>query len=160
MRLVSHEIACVGTYQFFEKYSSHDDNNLTKEVTAGAISGLCQALIFCQLELHRANQLKRTEEKERTSRSFKYWIKWTKSQLLERGTGDPQERWKKAYRGVGTLAARCYLIFRFFQCFMGWSDFLIHRFFGEMVMVHGVRHSIMIDRKMLLTLSLVAFCLD
>jgi hypothetical protein len=109
-RLVSHEVACVGTYQFFEKFSTHggdqNGNRLAKEITAGAISGLCQAIIFCPLELHRANQLKYAEEKEMASQSLKSWARWTKSQLFEGGTGSPQERWRRAYSGVWTIAAR------------------------------------------------------
>mmetsp|Transcript_23297 Transcript_23297/g.35301 ORF Transcript_23297/g.35301 Transcript_23297/m.35301 type:complete len:342 (+) Transcript_23297:83-1108(+) len=124
VRLVSYESICVGTYQCFEKNSSDVElgksNNVKKEVLAGAISGFCQAIIFCPLELHRANQLKKIEEKERNIKSVKYWMRWTKSQLLEGGVGDPHERWKRVYRGVGTLAAREMLFnLSFFPMFYG-----------------------------------------
>lgn len=137
VRLVSYEAICVGTYQCFEKFSSDGglgkSNNVKKEVTAGAISGFCQAIIFCPLELHRANQLKQIEEKERNMKSVKYWIHWTKSQLLEGGVGDPHERWKRAYRGIGTMAARemlfnmsffpmFYGLKRYFDSNMHWKD--------------------------------------
>ena len=128
-RLVSHEVACVGTYQFFEKFSTHggdqNGNRLAKEITAGAISGLCQAIIFCPLELHRANQLKYAEEKEMASQSLKSWAKWTKSQLFEGGTGSPQERWRRAYSGVWTIAAREMAFnMSFFPMFYGIKHYL------------------------------------
>ena len=125
VRLVFHEAACVGTCNVFEKYSNTKDKDTRiQEITAGAISGFCQALILCPLELHRANELKVMEEKQRITGknqwSLRHWVRWTKSQMWEGGTGDPQERWRRAYQGVGTLAMR-EMVFNilFFPMFYG-----------------------------------------
>ena len=79
------------------------------QITAGAIAGLCQALLLCPLEIHRANQIMQTEEREKTARSIQHWIKWVKLQIMEGGNmniNDPYERRQRALHGVGILALR------------------------------------------------------
>ena len=133
IRLVSYEAISVATYQIFEHYSWDDDATLmTQEVTVGALSGFSQALLFCPMYLHRAHLLKQVEETElrrhggrggnRTISSMKRWLYAAKSFMSSGGVfvGNPQERYRRAYRGVATLAAREMLFnISFFPLFYG-----------------------------------------
>ncbi len=80
---------------------------LIHQMKAGIIAGLCQTLLLCPLEIHRANQVMYTEEQEKNGRSFKHWMRWMRVQLYQGGNiGDPYERRRRALNGVGLLAVR------------------------------------------------------
>lgn len=111
LRLVSHEVALTFTTEvsnvlFKENLKNKDYYYSINEVTAGVIAGICQALILCPLEIHRANEVMYNEEKTVFGNSWKHWLRWTEMQLFEGGTGDPQERRTRAFRGIQTLALR------------------------------------------------------
>ncbi len=113
--------------QYDPQYNT-STTSFTEQIKIGIIAGLCQALILCPLELHRANQLKIVEENhQRISNNVRsrsrHWMKWIKSQVhLIRGgmVGDPVERRKRAGYAVGILAGREILFnMTFFPLFHG-----------------------------------------
>jgi hypothetical protein len=71
---------------------------ISDQVTAGVISGVAVALLLCPLEAHRAVKRKNLEQQN----SWKSWIQ----SLLPQGRADPKDRLKRAYGGIGLLAAR------------------------------------------------------
>lgn len=73
----------------------------SKELLVGSIAGICQALILCPLDTHRA-----IEREAKEAELSKSWRRYWKQQFLEGGSPDSKDRLSRAYRGVGLLALR------------------------------------------------------